>query len=83
MNESPDPQQIRACPGCGNVQFKIKYIEPPFKVVQCRDCALVYLGNPPDERAIYEDYYEGSAYSAAEYDGNSKVVQLAELFAIN
>lgn len=75
--------QDRPCPYCGSVDANIKFFESPFRVVKCRTCSLVYLGNPPDEGDIYERYYEGSNFNAAEYCETSRDPSLAELFAIN
>ena len=49
----------------------------------CSDCALVYLGNPPDEGLIYEQYYESSEPDGRKYRANSDDPFLAELHAIN
>jgi cyclopropane fatty-acyl-phospholipid synthase-like methyltransferase len=49
----------------------------------CSDCALVYLGNPPDEGLIYEQYYESTEPDGGKYRANSDDPFLAELHAIN
>ncbi len=74
---------MRACPNCGSAICKTKLIEPPFHLVQCRQCALVYLGNPPDQNNLYEDYYAASNFSANDYRLDSSVPALAEMCAIN
>jgi len=74
---------MRTCPNCGSVQNKVKYVAEPFQVVKCQTCSLVYLGNPPDENLLYEEYYESSDYQPEVYRSNSNVAALAELYAIN
>jgi SAM-dependent methyltransferase len=59
------------------------FIEVPFQIVKCTKCALVYLGNPPDEGLIYEQYYESSEPDGRKYRANSDDSFLAELHAIN
>lgn len=83
MKTYTDKSPLRACPSCGSVQSKIKYFTAPFKVVKCQTCSLVYLGNPPDDSLLYEDYYEGSEYPPAAYRRDSSVAALAELYALN
>lgn len=74
---------IRPCPNCGSLNRTTKFIEPPFQIVKCGKCTLVYLGNPPDEGSIYEQYYESSEPDGAKYRANSDDPFLAELYAIN
>lgn len=74
---------LRACPNCGSSNRVTKFIEPPFQIVKCSICALVYLGNPPDEKAIYERYYESSEPDSRKYRANSDDPSLAELHALN
>lgn len=73
----------RPCPSCGSTDASIRFREPPFRVLRCDRCRLVYLGNPPDEGEIYERYYESPNADAAEYRSDSGNPALAELFAIN
>ncbi len=73
----------RPCPYCGFTDAFVKFLEPPFKILKCRRCSLVYLANPPDETSIYEQYYEPSIAHAEQYRANSDDPSLAELFAIN
>ncbi|MGH7492594.1 MAG: class I SAM-dependent methyltransferase [bacterium] len=61
----------------------MKLVEPPFHVVQCRNCAFVYLGNPPDQNTLYEDYYAASTFSADDYGMDSANPALTEMHAIN
>jgi SAM-dependent methyltransferase len=74
---------IRPCPNCGSSNRITKFIEPPFQIVMCSDCALVYLGNPPDEGLIYEQYYESTEPDGRKYRAISDDPFLAELHAIN
>lgn len=74
---------MRGCPNCGNIQNKVKYVAEQFKVLKCRKCSLFFLGNPPDENLLYEDYYESSDYQAEAYRNDSNVSALAELYEIN
>lgn len=73
----------RTCPYCGSTDAFVKFLEPPFRVLKCRGCSLAYLGNPPDESEIYEQYYDRSITYAEHYHANSGDPSLAELFAIN
>ena len=77
------PEHMRACPGCGSTSYKTKNIEPPFQIVQCRECHLVYLANPPDQSTLYEEYYAASDFAPEEYSRNSSIPALAEMYAIN
>lgn len=77
------PPFIRACPNCGGERYDVRFIEPPFRVVKCRACGLTYLGNPPPEERLYEDYYGGPEPGPEEYRPGSPVPRLAELHAIN
>lgn len=74
---------MRACPICGSARNEIKYFTAPFKVVKCQACSLVYLGNPPDDSLLYEDYYESGDYPPEAYCRDSSVAALAELYALN
>ena len=74
---------FRACPNCSSTSNKTKLVEPPFHVVQCRNCYLVYLGNPPDQNTLYDGYYDASNFSAGDYAINSSDAALAEMYAIN
>jgi 2-polyprenyl-3-methyl-5-hydroxy-6-metoxy-1,4-benzoquinol methylase len=73
----------RPCPECGSSDAVIKFVEPPFDILKCRNCSLVYLANPPEEGQRYEDYYAGPAPDARDYDANSTNPTLAVLYAIN
>ena len=73
----------RPCPSCGSTDASVRFLEPPFRVLRCHGCSLVYLGNPPDDGEIYEQYYESPAADAALYRSNSSDPAVAELFAIN
>jgi len=75
--------EIRPCPNCGSSSCVTKFIEPPFQIVKCTNCALVYLGNPPDEGLIYEQYYESIEPDGRNYRADSEDPHLAELYAIN
>ncbi len=48
-----------------------------------RSCRLTFLGNPPPEDELYEDYYDGSDLDASEYRADSPDAAQRELFAIN
>jgi len=73
----------RPCPNCGSTDSSLKFVEPPFQVLKCRHCSLVYLGNPPHDGLVYEQYYESRESDVREYHGHSNDAVLAELFAIN
>ena len=73
----------RPCPSCGSHNFKLRYVEGPFYIVKCSTCSLVYLGNPPDEDRLYEDYYGEAEPPADAYHPDSTFAALAELHSIN
>jgi len=73
---------MRSCPNCGSKNFKLSLTEGVFKIVKCKDCSLIYLQNIPDEKNIYEDYYEID-YSKDDYHKNSKLGYIADIFLIN
>jgi 2-polyprenyl-3-methyl-5-hydroxy-6-metoxy-1,4-benzoquinol methylase len=74
---------FRNCPNCGHEKYRIRYREGNFVIVQCKNCALVYLANPPDESTLYEEYYEDIVYKAADYSRDSGDIRLSTLFTIN
>ena len=74
---------MRACPKCGNADFHAKFVEPPFIIVRCKSCSLVFLGNPPDEDRLYDEYYTNVEPDPDNYRKDSDDGGLAELFAIN
>jgi len=73
---------MRECPDCGETVFKLKIAEKQFKIVKCKSCGFIYLLNPPDEKEIYEDYYE-IQYSPEDYKPDSKYGFLSEIHLIN
>lgn len=83
--KNPDEldREMRPCPFCNSKQYIVKYIEEQFLIVRCKKCSLVYLGNPPDEFGIYEDYYDKSAPEKDEYSESSNEPRYAELYSIN
>lgn len=52
-------------------------------VVKCATCSLVFLGNPPPEDTLYDDYYSTVEPTPDEYRADSPNALLRELFAIN
>jgi SAM-dependent methyltransferase len=75
-------EDVRACPRCGKSEVYLKFNEPPFNIVRCRSCRLVYLGNPPSSETLYEDYY-GDDPNPLNYRCDSVDSSLRELYAIN
>ncbi len=54
------------CPLCGSKPgVKIRYSFPPFKIVACRKCSLVFLSPRLTERNILELYQEEAYYQSA------------------
>ena len=78
-----DSSSLRVCPNCGSPRYRLRYVEPPFQVVTCRQCGLTYLGNPPDEAHLYDTYYPEAERAAADYRADSPYPELAERYAIN
>lgn len=74
---------MRPCPNCQNSAYKTKYNVSPFLLVSCRQCSLVFLGNPPNEEALYDHYHESTRINFNEYNAPSKNSDIAELYAIN
>jgi ubiquinone/menaquinone biosynthesis C-methylase UbiE len=84
MEQTVTPvESDRLCPDCGSLNRVTKFIEPPFRIVKCCNCALVYLGNPSDDGLIYEEYYGSHEPDGRKYRANSDDPSLAELYAIN
>jgi SAM-dependent methyltransferase len=52
-------------------------------VLRCADCSLVFLGNPPDETGLYDEYHGGPGPDPTAYTADSHVPELRELHAIN
>ncbi len=78
-----DAPLLRSCPNCGSYESTVSFREGPFRVVRCEQCGLTFLGNPPPEDELYEDYYDGSELDAADYRAESSDPAQCELFAIN
>jgi 2-polyprenyl-3-methyl-5-hydroxy-6-metoxy-1,4-benzoquinol methylase len=74
---------MRRCPNCLKNRYKTLYHEPPYFVIKCRNCSLVFLGNLPDEKTLYESYYETTELDFDEYSPNSNHAHIRKLFAIN
>lgn len=81
MQQTTHGGQVRSCPGCGDTQARPRFVEPPFVVVQCTACSLVYLANPPADDHLYEEYHGN--ISPGEYSAESPETALRELHAIN
>jgi SAM-dependent methyltransferase len=75
-------ESIRPCPYCGKTDAQLKFSEPPFVIVKCRSCGLVYLGNPPSSDNLYDNYY-GDDPNPADYCKESSDPSLRELYMIN
>lgn len=73
---------MRACPNCGNKEYKTKIREKEFVIGECELCGLTYLLNPPDEKEIYEDYYT-IEFRGEDYRKDSPYEHLTEIFEIN
>lgn len=74
---------MRPCPNCRCTDYKLCYTESPFQVIKCKKCKLVFLGNPPDENTLYENYHETTELDFDEYSLASNSKHIAGLFAIN
>lgn len=74
---------MRPCPNCQYLKDKPTYDVPPFLVVKCNHCSLVFLSNPPDETTLYESYHENTNIGFDEYTQQSDIPYIAELYAIN
>lgn len=80
--KSKSVESVRPCPCCGKTDAHLKFIEPPFIIVKCRSCGLVYLGNPPESDKLYDDYY-GDDPNPADYCEESTDPSMRELYTIN
>lgn len=74
--------KARPCPNCGSKEFGIVLTEGEFIIVRCRKCLLIYLQNIPDDRNIYEEYYD-IEYSGKDYCADSGMENLREVYQIN
>lgn len=83
MNSRDTHEQIRSCPLCGNRDTRLWQKEGLLLLVRCRVCSLVYVGNPPTEKTLYEEYYAGTDPLITDYNPESGDPALAELSAIN
>lgn len=78
-----DSEKLRPCPTCHGSGVKIRFVVESFIIVECLQCGLVYLGNPPEDERLYDDYYgksyaPGTAYTAASADE-----ELRDIYSIN
>lgn len=73
---------LRACPNCDCRDYTLRIREGDFLVVRCKSCGLTFLLNPPDESAIYEDYYK-IEFKGDDYREDSPLGHLREIFEIN
>jgi SAM-dependent methyltransferase len=75
--------KTRPCPNCECTSVSVKFVVPPFHIVKCRRCSLVFLADPPDDEMLYERYHESPEQDPHEYRARTGNPELAELFAIN
>jgi SAM-dependent methyltransferase len=61
----------------------VKFEEGQFLIVRCPSCSLLYLGNPPSEDSLYDDYYRSSDPDPGQYRSDSTDPFLREFHAIN
>ncbi|MBN1999442.1 class I SAM-dependent methyltransferase [candidate division KSB1 bacterium] len=73
----------RPCPACGESKHRIKFIKGEYHIVRCSACSLVYLLNPPQETALYDEYYKDIKFDPSLYRADSPDSALGEYFAIN
>lgn len=73
---------MRSCPNCKNSENVLKITEGDFLIVECRECGLTYLLNPPDEKVIYEEYYR-IEFKGSDYKSDSGYAHLREIYEIN
>jgi len=56
---APDPsvlKEVAACGLCGSPRARVRFEEPPYRVVQCEACGLVYVTPRRDEARLKELY---------------------------
>lgn len=73
---------MRFCPNCNYQSYKKVLKEDHFEIVKCLKCGLIYLYNPPDEKELYEKYYD-IGFKLQDYSVDSKFEYLAEIYLIN
>jgi 2-polyprenyl-3-methyl-5-hydroxy-6-metoxy-1,4-benzoquinol methylase len=56
------------CPLCVSQDTSIMHIFPPFKVVRCKDCDLIYL-NPRLRESVMERFYRDGNYFSGDSTG--------------
>ncbi len=64
-SDAPATVTHRTCPGCGQRGFSVLITHPPWRLVQCTDCALAYLPEVPTAAQI-EGEFEWQASFARE-----------------
>ena len=74
---------IRPCPNCGSSTYKLKFLKAEFKIVKCRNCQLVFLGNPPENETLYDDYHVHESLLPSDYSRQSNNSMLSDLYRIN
>jgi len=74
---------FRPCPCCGSVKSRVRFIEPPFFIVRCAECSLVFLGNPPDNSAAVDAYHDDPEPDARLYRADSPDPFLSAVHAMN
>jgi SAM-dependent methyltransferase len=81
--ETRNPETFRPCPSCGSAKNTVRFIEPPFQVVRCAECSLVFLGNPPENSASIDAYHDSPEPDAGLYLAGTSHPFLSSLFAMN
>lgn len=79
----PSSPAIRPCPLCTCDKSHVTFITDALHVVTCSNCSFVFTGNPPDEQALYEHYYEQISPNAHIYNNESPSPSVREIFFIN
>jgi SAM-dependent methyltransferase len=80
---TPNQHPFRPCPSCGSAKNTVRFIEPPFHVVRCAECSLVFLGNPPENSASIDAYHDSPEPDAGLYLAGNSHPFLSSLFAMN
>jgi SAM-dependent methyltransferase len=78
-----NPQPFRPCPYCGSAKHIVRFTEPPFFIVRCAECSLVFLGNPPEDSTSIDAYHEGSEPDAGLYQAGGPHGFLSALHDMN
>lgn len=75
--------ELRPCPNCASSKSEIQYETAAHFVVRCKQCGLVFHGNPVEAKSLYDEYHETTLLEFIEYSEGSDSPDVRELYSIN